>query len=115
MWGVRKPIDHSLISITLKYAITAVTNKAFQGYDKDIHCIAINKGICAFLGGNMDVSMEHFAAEKRVHHTLSRAGGHTAWCRPMRWKGPCEAWNSRRVATKGQDVRTTTTAATAGT
>ena len=43
-------------------------NKAYQGYDKDICHISVTRSMMAFVGGNMDVSMEHFAAEKRSHH-----------------------------------------------
>ena len=97
MDGVMKHVGYMI----MKASADSYANNALQGYDNDIHRIAINKELRAFMGGNMDVSMEHFAAEKRVHHTSSRAGGHPTRHRPMRRKGPCEAWNSPAGCGKG--------------
>lgn len=98
--GVMKHVGYMI----MKASAESYPNKAYQGYDKDIRRIAVNKGMRAFVGGNMDVSMEHFAAEKRSYQASGRSGGqaaHPARRRVIRRKGSCEAWNSATGCSKG--------------
>lgn len=96
--GVMRHVGYMI----MKASADSYPNRAYQGYDRDIRRIALNKGMRAFVGGNMDVSMEHFAAEKRSHQGGSNRGtGQLAKRRTARRKGPCDAWNNQAGCARG--------------